>query len=167
MTGKIKGRSWAASVEAGYPVLLENDWTIEPQAQLIYQNLKMKNIVDVDGARLEFNRHHQTIGRLGVRLHKTWEGENGEQHTPYARLNYYHSWGSSPVVKISDASNTEMPAYKFTGGKFGQATQIGLGLTTTFKNNFSLYGEVDYQHELGSAGARGYRLNLGGKWSFE
>ncbi|WP_434778108.1 autotransporter outer membrane beta-barrel domain-containing protein [Neisseria sp. Ec49-e6-T10] len=164
---KIKGNSWVASIETGYPFMLDNGWVLEPQAQLSYQNLKMDNVIDQDGAKLAFNRHHQTIGRLGIRTNKTWVGEDGKLHTPYIRLNYYHGWGGSPTVNISDANNSEFPVTSFTGGKFGQAAQLGLGWTTTFKNNFSLYGEADYQHEVGSSGARGYRFNIGGKWSFK
>lgn len=34
----IDGSSVAASLEGGYPIALTEDWTLEPQAQIIWQN---------------------------------------------------------------------------------------------------------------------------------
>ncbi len=161
---KIKGNSWSASIEGGYPYVFDNGYTLEPQAQLTYQELSLKDTVDEKGARVQFGKHSQTIGRLGVRADKTWITEDGKLFTPYLRLNYYQSWGGASSVNISD-SRSQSGGASFKGGDFGQALQVGLGLTATFKNNFSLYGEVDYQKEI-NAGMRGVRFNIGGKWLF-
>lgn len=33
------GFGWGGSLEAGYPIVLDSEWSIEPQAQVIYQTL--------------------------------------------------------------------------------------------------------------------------------
>jgi outer membrane autotransporter protein len=55
---------------------------------------------------------------------------------------------------------------EFTGGSYGRAVELGLGGTMTFGNHISLYGEGDYQKDLGSAGTRGWGINLGARWAF-
>lgn len=163
----LKARGWLASIETGYPFKFDNGVIIEPQAQLTYQSIKVKNVRDLNGANLRYDDFDQTTLRLGVRGYKTWVTEKGNQITPYVRANYYQNIGGGSKLNIvTDNYAHDGQMYAFSGGRGGKAIQVGLGVTATFKNEMSLFGEVDYQKNLGSYGSKGLRLNIGAKWRF-
>ncbi|WP_437615615.1 autotransporter outer membrane beta-barrel domain-containing protein [Erwinia sp. V71] len=101
--GKLKARGWSASVESGYPFILQNDVRLEPQAQLTYMRLNMDDFTDQDGARVQYDRYGQTIGRVGVRVDRSWSDGRGHLFTPWLRTNYYHGWGSNAKTNVSAA----------------------------------------------------------------
>lgn len=162
--GSPKGKSWSASLETGYPFQFENDWKVEPQAQLMYTRIDMDNFTDKDTTTVEYKDYSQTIGRAGVRADRTWTDDAGRQYTPYLRANYYRGWGSEAKTTVG-AKNVDI-SHTFTSGKFGQMGELGGGGTVTFKNDISLYAEVDYRKEFDSNGAKGWNYTGGVRWQF-
>jgi autotransporter family porin len=162
---RIRASGWTASIETGYPWRFDNGMELEPQLQISRQDLKVHDFTDLAGASVRYNYYDQNIGRLGVRLTHTWQSDSGRQGTPYLRLNYIQGWGGNrPRVTVGDDSLGISQA--FTGGSYGRALELGLGGTMTFGNRISLYGEGDYQKNLGDAGLRGWGFNLGARWMF-
>src|SRR5471030_1101862 len=162
--GSPKAKSWSASLESGYPYLFDNGLKLEPQAQLMYTRINMENFTDDDSTTVDYQDYSQTIGRLGVRADRTWVDEKGRQYTPYVRANYFRGWGGEAKTTIG-AENTDI-SQTFTSGKFGQMGELGGGGTVTFKNDLSLYAEVDYRREINSNGARGWGYTGGVRWTF-
>ncbi|MBP2169384.1 autotransporter family porin [Erwinia toletana] len=163
--GRPKGRGWSASLESGYPFTLAYDIRLEPQAQLMYMRLNMNDFTDKQGTTVKYDPDAQTIGRLGARLDRSWSDNGNRQYTPYLRANYYRGWGGATKTTIG-ATGTDAFDHTFTGGRFGQMAEVGVGGTTTFKNDLSLYAEADYRKEINSNGARGWRYNIGVRWQF-
>lgn len=159
-----KGKSWSASLESGYPFQFDNGWKLEPQAQLMYTRIDMDNFTDKDTTTVEYKDYSQTIGRAGVRADRTWTDDAGRQYTPYLRANYYRGWGSEAKTTVG-AENVTI-SHTFTSGKFGQMGELGGGGTVTFKNDLSLYAEVDYRKEFDSNGAKGWNYTGGVRWTF-
>lgn len=162
--GSPKGHSWSASLESGYPYRFDNDVKLEPQAQLMYTRINMDNFTDQDSTTVDYENYSQTIGRLGLRADRTWIDDKGRQYTPYLRANYYRGWGGEAKTTIG-AQNTDI-SHTFTSGKFGQMGELGGGGTVTFKNDLSLYVEVDYRKEINSNGAKGWGYTGGVRWQF-
>jgi len=162
--GSPKAKSWSASLESGYPYLFDNGLKLEPQAQLMYTRINMENFTDEDSTTVDYQDYSQTLGRLGVRVDRTWVDEKGRQYTPYVRANYFRGWGGEAKTTIG-AENTDI-SQTFTSGKFGQMGELGGGGTVTFKNDLSLYAEVDYRKEINSNGARGWGYTGGVRWTF-
>lgn len=161
----IDSDGWVASIESGYPYRFDNGFILEPQVQLVYSEVSFDDTVDRQLVVVKFDDNHQFIGRLGLRGTKTWVGDDGTKFMPYARINYYHDFSSAPEVRMS-AFGSGSSGVTISGGKGGDALQFGLGITIDTPNNFILYSEVDYQTELGDAGLRGIRGNLGIRWEF-
>lgn len=160
---RIRANGWTASIETGYPWRFDNGVELEPQLQLSRQHLSFNDFTDSEHTTVHYDDYNQNIGRLGVRLSRSWNNDD-RQATPYARLNYVQGWGGRPRVTIgSDVSDISQA---FSGGSYGRALELGLGGTVTFRHNISMYGEGDYQKNLGSAGLRGWGLNLGARWAF-
>ncbi|MCT4704572.1 autotransporter outer membrane beta-barrel domain-containing protein [Enterobacteriaceae bacterium H16N7] len=162
--GSPKGKSWSASLESGYPYLFDSGLKLEPQAQLMYTSINMNNFTDKDATTVEYKDYNQTIARLGVRMDRTWLDESGRQYTPYVRANYYRGWGGEAKTTVG-AQNTDI-SHTFASGKFGQMGALGGGGTVTFKNDLSLYAEVDYRKQINSNGAKGWGYTGGVRWTF-
>lgn len=162
--GKLKGNGWGASLETGYPWQFANGVRIEPQAQLMYLQLDMDDVVDRDNTRVSWGNYDQTIGRVGARLDRTWQDQAGQQYTPYLRTSYTRGWGGSATTRAS--ANGSPESVSFDSGKFGQMWDVGIGGTATLKRDVSLYAEADYRQEIDGNGTKGWRYNAGVRWMF-
>ena len=162
--GKLKGNGWGASLETGYPWQLANGVRIEPQAQLMYTQLKLDDVVDRDNTRISWGDYDQTLGRVGVRVDRTWLDQAGQQYTPYLRSSYTRGWGGTASTRAS--ANGSVDSVSFDSGKFGQMWDVGVGGTATLKSDVSLYAEADYRQEIDGNGSKGWRYNAGVRWQF-
>ncbi|WP_081496542.1 autotransporter outer membrane beta-barrel domain-containing protein [Pantoea sp. GM01] len=162
--GKLKGNGWGASLESGYPWQFANGIRLEPQAQLMYLQLNMDDVVDRDNTRVSWGNYDQTIGRVGARLDRTWQDQADQQYTPYLRTSYTRGWGGSATTRAGARGAPD--SVSFNSGKFGQMWDIGLGGTATLKSDVSLYAEADYRQEIDGNGAKGWRYNAGVRWMF-
>lgn len=161
---KLKGNGWGASLESGYQWQLANGIRLEPQAQLMYLQLDMDDVVDRDNTRVSWGDYNQTIGRVGARLDRTWQDQAGQQYTPYLRTSYTRGWGGSATTRAS--ANGSPDSVSFDSGKFGQMWDVGIGGTATLKSDVSLYAEADYRQEIDGNGTKGWRYNAGVRWMF-
>ncbi|MEN3931822.1 autotransporter outer membrane beta-barrel domain-containing protein, partial [Microvirga sp. W0021] len=91
---KTNGFAFTASLEGGYPIALGQGWSIEPQAQLIYQYVSLDNSHDNYG-RVLYGDTNTLYTRLGARLSKNWELANRYQLTTWARVNLWHAFGGN------------------------------------------------------------------------
>ncbi|MEJ5027417.1 autotransporter outer membrane beta-barrel domain-containing protein [Brucella anthropi] len=67
-----KGKATTASIETGYGFDLGNDVVLQPQAQLIWSKVKADSFTDGDGIAVHGQKAESLIGRVGVRLEKTF-----------------------------------------------------------------------------------------------
>ncbi|WP_312045323.1 autotransporter outer membrane beta-barrel domain-containing protein [Erwinia sp.] len=162
---KIKGKGWSASLESGYPFAWDNGLRLVPSAQLTYLHLGLDSFSDKDNLTVSYDDAHQTIGRVGAKLDRLWSDDSGRQYTPYLRANYYKGWDSQVKTTVG-AKGVEGLDQSFRSGKFGQMGEIGVGGTTTFRNNVSLYAEADYRKEIDGNGGKGWGYNAGVRWLF-
>jgi outer membrane autotransporter protein len=63
------GFGWAGSLEGGYPIAVAQRLLLEPQAQLMYQRVRLNDGSDQD-ALVSFSDSDALQGRLGARLVK-------------------------------------------------------------------------------------------------
>jgi len=61
---KIKGKSWSASLQSGYPFALSNGVRPEPQIQLTNMHLAMDSCTDKENLAVSYNDENQTVGVL-------------------------------------------------------------------------------------------------------
>jgi len=157
-TAKLKGNSFTASIEAGQSFALGSDgWSIEPQAQLIYQRLSFDRAHDIDDFAIVLGSPDQWVGRLGGKLSKELAVENMERFIVYGKLNLIHGFSGGDRVFLGD---------NFHVGEFGTQIEGGLGLNLDMTKNASLYGDVSYQGRVGDGGSNGLSLNGGLRFQF-
>ncbi len=150
------GWGFAASLEGGYPIALGAGWTIEPQAQLIYQRISIDGAADRFG-RISYDDTDTLYGRLGGRLTKSWTLDSGRPITTWARANVWHSFGDD--AKTSFASLQGLNPVTLGTSLGGTWGQVGLGVASQVTSNVSLFATADYNFALD----QGKGTSLGGR----
>ena len=78
-TFKTQGQGFAASLETGYPFKFAGGWFIEPQAQLVFQNININDANDI-AAQVRFADVNSLAGRIGARFGRTWTMDDSFAH---------------------------------------------------------------------------------------
>jgi outer membrane autotransporter protein len=151
-----------ASLEAGYPITWcpGQEWTLEPQAQIIYQNFGVNGTHD-NISKVGWNTQDAWTARIGLRLQHTSQGNpNDILWQPYARVNLYEALRNSDGLSFD---NNAPVSTRFGGTSIEGA----LGMTVKVNKNTSLYGEVGYRADVNNgpqklealSGTAGIRFN--------
>lgn len=138
-----KGDSFTASIETGKSFALSDRWTVEPQAQLIYQRAHF-DAVAIGGAIVRQDTDAGWIGRLGVRIKGDFATGAGRLQ-PYARVNLYRAGAGADVAEfVGPAGST-----RFAGAGGYSAAEVAGGFTLALTPAASLYGELGRVFAIG------------------
>ena len=147
----IDGTGITASLEGGYPVVLSESWTIEPQAQLIWQHISLDDQSDAF-SDVSFDNDDGFTGRLGFRMQGKYQTSAG-LFQPYVKANLWHGFSTTDSVLFgSDAITTE-----------GESTslELGGGIVHDFTEKFSAYAVADYTFDLDGGNREIFEGNIG------
>lgn len=133
-----KGLGYAFSAEAGKRFAIDPEWSVTPQAQLVYSRIDFDSFTDPFGAAVSLDKGDSLQGRLGFTLdHETsWQNANGmtDRAHVYGIANLYYEFLKGTLVDVAGtgfASEKE----RLWGG-------IGLGGSYNWNDDkYSLYGE--------------------------
>lgn len=153
---------YTASLEAGYPIRFGegNGWQLEPQAQIVYQNVSVDRSRD-QYSSVDWSAGEAWTGRLGARLQYTGRDEKGTLWQPYARVNLWHAFSGRDSASFGAAS-------PIIESRFGDtALEVGGGITARVSQNVSFYGQASHRWSLdggrsrqtATAGTFGIRVN--------
>lgn len=149
----LRGESYAASVEAGYPFALSDDFNLEPQVQVIAQRLLFDRREDADGLDVNIGSQNQVTGRFGARVTRPFNVDLGGVVTAYVGADVIHGFVDGGTVAVGDTD--------FRAGKYGDSLRLAVGVNGTMNDKFSVYGEVSRQEDIGSAGVESWVFNGG------
>ncbi|MER9933979.1 autotransporter outer membrane beta-barrel domain-containing protein [Mesorhizobium sp. M0088] len=147
----VGGTGVTASLEGGYPIALGQGWTLEPQAQLVWQQLSLDDASD-RFASVSFDTDGNVTGRLGARL----QGEttiNGMALQPYLKANIWHDFGGTSHVNFDTTDIS-------TGGR-STSFEFGGGVIAKVTDKVSIFATGDYTTNLGGDERRILEGNLG------
>ncbi len=141
-------RSTTASIEIGQPFAIGSNWTIEPQAQLIYQRSHMDGGA-ITGSTIEQDPANAVIGRLGFRLKGDMATSLGRLQ-PYARVNLWHGFSGHDTTRfVGPAATTAVrSAIGYT------SIETAAGFTLKLTPTTSVYGEVGHVFKTGTGDAK-------------
>jgi outer membrane autotransporter protein len=144
------GWGFAASLEAGYPVKgLLDGWSIEPQAQLVFQSIDLGDSGDI-GARVRFDHVDSLAGRLGVRFATTWAMPAlWGLHPPLAttawfRPSYWHEFNDDPRTLFS----SEFGFLPFRANIAEDWVELNTGLTVQIDRSTALFASGSYDFDV-------------------
>ena len=150
VSAKQRGNALAFSVEGGKNYALGSNWAIEPQAQLIYQYLNLKDFND--GVR---EVHHGNDSALRARL----GFRTTYKKSFYSIANVWHDFSNTTEANIG--SDRIKEKYSATWGEFG------LGVQLPVTNSAYVYSDVRYERSFTSNPKhKGYRGTVGFKYTF-
>jgi outer membrane autotransporter protein len=157
--GETDGRGLGASLEAGYPVALGQGWAVEPQAQLVYQDLAIDGFDD-GAAEVSYRDLDSLAGRVGARLARAWDAGSGPM-AAWGRIDLWHEFLGNPVTEFS-AQSGPVP---FTAELDEDWAEIGLGADLALGPASFLYGNASYQATFdGDADAWDAEIGLKFRW---
>jgi outer membrane autotransporter protein len=151
-----------ASLEVGYPIKWcpNSEWTLEPQAQIVYQNFNVNSTHD-DLSKVNWNTADAWTARVGLRLqHTSQGGPNDTLWQPYARVNLYEALRDKDQLSFDNTAPVDT--------RFGGMSLEGaLGMTVKVNQNTSIYGEAGYRRDVNNgpqkleavSGTLGVRFN--------
>ena len=160
--GETNGFGFAASLEGGYPFDLGNDWLLEPQAQLVYQNLNIDDFND-GAADVRYSDTDSLAGRIGARVARDWdvEGDPKRKFTLWGRADLWHEFLGDPTTEFSSATGF----IPFTADLGDSWATLGIGAAMQVSDATSLYGNVNYDTSFdGDADAWEGKVGLKVQW---
>jgi outer membrane autotransporter protein len=131
----INGSGINASLEGGYNFKLDEQWTLEPMAQIIYSTMSFDGTSD-SFSTLDFQPGDAWTGRIGARL-EDCSTLYGSPITPFVELNFWHGFGGTDTVVY----NSSIPL----SSSFGNSDiEVATGLSARLDPSSSLYTRLSY-----------------------
>lgn len=158
----LQSQGWGvtASVEGGKAFQLGSGWSVQPQAQLIYQWISIDDGKD-DYGQIDFRSTSSVFGRVGARLVKSAHTNSGRPVNAWLRANLWHGFGSDAktVFRAPDGSNGVALESRL-GGSWAQ---VGLGVSAQVARNVSVFASGDYNFAVDSGRGHAVQGQLGVK----
>ncbi len=156
------GNNYGVSIEAGKQIKTKKQIMIEPQAQILYQHLKISDAND--GVNdISFDALNSVTARAGLRASRAFETQSGLAIQPWTRVNLYHTLEQdSEITMGTDTFKTPF------GGTQGEI-QLGLSLgrATRGGSGWSLYMNGGYIFALtDSPDLSGWTASTGVRWNW-
>lgn len=157
ISASTNGNAVTGSVESGLPIALRENFTLEPQAQLVWQRTSLDPMND-GVSDVRWNNRNTWQGRLGARLQ--WAFDNNHiDWRPYIRASVLRSFGQNDESTF-DGNTTLTNSIDQTAG------QIGGGIVAHVSQNGSLFATANYLTNLGGEQQRIITGNVGARWSW-
>ncbi|HSW18009.1 MAG TPA: autotransporter outer membrane beta-barrel domain-containing protein [Ramlibacter sp.] len=138
-----KGDGLQASIELGQSVGLGGGWIIEPQFQLVHQQLDLDEVA-LGGTQVGNDADNGWLARIGVRIKGELSTGIGSLQ-PYARLNLYRASSGQDQVRFATpaASTTISSATGYS------SAEVAGGFTLSLSPGVSVYGELGRLFDIG------------------
>ncbi|MFM0088887.1 autotransporter outer membrane beta-barrel domain-containing protein [Paraburkholderia sediminicola] len=164
MTLKTSGYGLGSSLQGGYPIPLPNNWSIVPQAQLVYQNLSLNDSGDT-ASSVYFHNANSLAGRIGAEVKKSWLFDSSSTHAEilntWFRTDLRQEFVANPRVSFSSATGP----VAFESDSRGSQVELSAGVTAQFRS-VAFYASAGYDfgvgvenHSNGYGGKVGLRYN--------
>lgn len=143
------GFGYAFGLEAGQQIALGANWSLTPQAQLIYSAADYNDFTDVFGGEISLSDAYNFKGRLGISAdyEESWTNRAGQTSRlhAYSIANLYYNFLSSSAVRLSGV--------RFTSEQDTLWGGLGIGGTYNWGNDrYTLYGEATVDTSLSNFG---------------
>jgi outer membrane autotransporter protein len=148
----VIGTGLAASLEAGYPIMLAPSLMFEPQIQGIWQRTSLEGASD-QFSTISYDHSDVFTGRVGALLRGTY-GSTGAQWQPYLKGNVW--WGSNGTDTVS-FDGVGIP----TARNAGPTVEGGGGITGKLTRNVSIYADASYLTSVNGERVTTVRGDLG------
>jgi fibronectin-binding autotransporter adhesin len=144
------GSGYGASLEIGQQIALGPNWSLTPQAQLAYSEVRFASFLDTFGAAVSLDNSQSLIGRLGLALDYGIEGsdETGQATSTriYGTADLYYDFGGGSTATVSGLQLTNSNDPLWAGLGIGGSHSWGDG-------KYTIHGEALVKTGLANPGA--------------
>lgn len=144
------GSGYGASLEVGQQIALGPNWSLTPQAQLAYSEVRFDSFTDTFGAAVSLDHSRSLIGRLGLAVDYDIKGRDeagrGTSTRFYGTADLYYDFGGGNTATVSGLhlANSNDPLW---GG-------IGIGGSHSWGDGkYTIHGEALVKTGLANPGA--------------
>jgi autotransporter family porin len=137
------GWGFASSLEAGYPIKLGGGFIIEPEAQVVYQNVSLGDSADT-AATVQFRNADSVAARIGARVARTWALDDSAQLrsiTAWIRPSFWTEFRGDPQTLFS----SEAGPVPFQSNLGGSWFEFNAGTDAKITAATSLFANAGYQ----------------------
>jgi outer membrane autotransporter protein len=134
------GNEVETSLEGGFPVPLPQGFSVEPEAQLIWQDAAVNGLND-GVSTVSFHAASAFVGRLGARVAGQFN-DWGVVWQPYANVNIWRNFSGDDNATF--AGTTVIPV-----SEIGTTAQFGLGLIARANTHLSAFVAAEYATNVG------------------
>nr|WP_314583732.1 autotransporter outer membrane beta-barrel domain-containing protein [uncultured Pseudomonas sp.] len=145
-----------ASVEAGKHIKLQDDWFVEPFAQVSTLWVKGEDYSLDNGMDASSNKADSFLGKLGTTVGRNFPLDKGGYVQPYVKVAVAHEFAKSNRVKVND--NT------FSNDLSGSRGELGAGIAAQLTDVLQLHADVDYSN--GQNIEQPWGVNVGLRYSW-
>lgn len=140
-----KALGYALSAEAGQRIIIDEYWSMTPQAQLIWSSLDADAFDDIWGNRIHLQNSDTLTARFGLATNyqTSWQGEDGRMASTsvYGIANVYQEFLGRSRINVADVNIDTNYDRTWAG--------IGGGGTYSWKDEkYVLYGQVSFNTSL-------------------
>ncbi|MCP1838359.1 MULTISPECIES: autotransporter domain-containing protein [Bradyrhizobium] len=145
---------------------LPQGYFIEPQAQLVYQNIDLSGAQDA-AAQIRFADVDSLAARVGARFGRTWSlddewvGGFARTITASLRPNVWHEFRGNPMTQFSSDTGF-IPFRSSLGGSWGE---LNAGINGQINSFTTLFANASYQQRFeGNTYAYDGKLGIRVNW---
>lgn len=145
----VKGNTLTASTEIGKAFRLGTSaWSVEPQAQLIYQysDFDDSTLGGTTKTKVKLDTADAFTARVGLRLKADYDTRYGKVQ-PYGRVNLWQGLGSKDKTHFTNAVATTT----LESSQQYSSTEVAAGLSWNIDRDLQVYGELGTQFDNGGS----------------
>lgn len=151
MGARTDGDTLAISLEGGVPFQISENWTLEPQGQIIWQHINLENTSDAFST-IDYHNFDPVTGRIGGRLENNTSIYDMPVQ-PFISLDLWHNF--------SQTANAMFDGTDVATGLEGTSLEAQAGASLTLMDNVAAYGAASYTTNLGGQMQRSIGGNIG------
>lgn len=154
--GDYDNSAFGASVEFGRTIKLEDDFFVEPYAQLSAVNVSGDRYRLDNGLEAKNNHTQSVLGKAGATLGRNFALADGGSVQPYVRAAFVHEFARKNDVKVNDST--------FDNNLFGSRGELGAGVSAALSRSLQVHADLDYMK--GDKIEQPWGVNLGLRYAF-
>lgn len=140
-----------ASVEVGRHIKLENDYFVEPFAQIAGTVIKSADYDFSNGLEADADATRSLLGKVGATVGKTIHLDEGRIVQPYLKAALAHEFVNDNKVHVNDN--------RFNNDLSGSRGEIGAGVALSLSKDFQVHADFEYSN--GKNVEMPYSMNVG------
>lgn len=156
------GLGVAASLEAGHRFQLSPDVHLQPQGQVVYQHLALRDGADAAG-QVSFPRTDTALLRIGARLGKDLQPDARAPGLAWAGIDLLHRVGDRTRTRFSTPSQGDVG---FTHELPGTTLRLQGGVEGQVRKNISINARVSAERSIDDSGLTSLSGQIGLKVDF-